>query len=172
MSSPTIPMPVVTWAALECKRQRSGEESVSWMCKAWLYARGRRDRLPTLGDVWKLGKLVEPTKNAKGVRTVGVRVGSDIKLPWPEVPRALARLMACTPDRTRPDYDPVAVDDWYRAYEEVHPFIDGNGRTGTLLLNWLKGTLLEPVHPPDWDDPEAYWAKPRADMRTHYASWD
>lgn len=39
----------------------------------------------------------------------------------------------------------VTVDDWYLAYEAIHPFGDGNGRTGKILHNWLMGTLEEPV---------------------------
>lgn len=42
------------------------------------------------------------------------------------------------------------VDDWYLAYEWVHPFIDGNGRTGKILHNWLNGTLDDPVLVPDY----------------------
>ena len=37
------------------------------------------------------------------------------------------------------------ADDWYLAYEAIHPFGDGNGRTGKILHNWLLGTLDEPV---------------------------
>lgn len=37
------------------------------------------------------------------------------------------------------------ADDWYLAYEAIHPFGDGNGRTGKILHNWLLGTLAEPV---------------------------
>lgn len=37
------------------------------------------------------------------------------------------------------------VDDWYLAFEAVHPLADGNGRTGKILHNWLLGTLGEPV---------------------------
>lgn len=39
----------------------------------------------------------------------------------------------------------VTADDWYLAYEAVHPFADGNGRTGKILHNWLLGTLDDPV---------------------------
>lgn len=37
------------------------------------------------------------------------------------------------------------ADDWYVAFEAVHPFGDGNGRSGKTLHNWLLGTLSEPV---------------------------
>jgi hypothetical protein len=39
----------------------------------------------------------------------------------------------------------VTADDWYLLYEAVHPFGDGNGRSGKVLHNWLLGTLAEPV---------------------------
>jgi hypothetical protein len=34
--------------------------------------------------------------------------------------------------------------DWYLAYEAIHPFADGNGRTGKILHNWLLRTLDQP----------------------------
>lgn len=37
------------------------------------------------------------------------------------------------------------ADDWYLAFEAVHPFLDGNGRVGKILHNWLLGTLDNPV---------------------------
>jgi len=37
------------------------------------------------------------------------------------------------------------ADDWYLAYEAIHPFGDGNGRSGKVLHNWLLQTLDEPV---------------------------
>ena len=42
------------------------------------------------------------------------------------------------------------ADDWYLAYEWIHPFCDGNGRTGKILHNWLLGTLDAPVLVPDY----------------------
>jgi hypothetical protein len=38
-----------------------------------------------------------------------------------------------------------SADEWYAAFEFLHPFRDGNGRTGKILFNWLTGTLENPV---------------------------
>jgi fido (protein-threonine AMPylation protein) len=42
----------------------------------------------------------------------------------------------------------------YVEYEEIHPFVDSNGRTGKIILNYLNGTLLDPIFPPNdiWGD--------------------
>lgn len=165
---------VVKYCSIECRLQMSGELSVGWMIDGMIYAQEMskcpdtvgnegqvyRNSLPTVNDVLALGKLVEPIENAQGFRRCGVRVGWDEKMDWQEVPRQMVILMEALrePPVSYPDKGisvPVLTPDtFFKEYEEIHPFRDGNGRTGAILFNWLNGTLDHPVWPSNWfNDP-------------------
>lgn len=160
---------IVRFCSIECKLQMSGELSVGWMVDAWIYAQefstkgdfslaDYESRLPDLQDVINLGRLVEPNVNVhtdrSEFRTVDVRVGYNIKMPWQEVPAAMVGLMGDLYKETLvPDYA-MGPATFFREYEDIHPWRDGNGRTGVILFNWLNGTLDNPVWAPNfWDDP-------------------
>lgn len=143
--------PVIAYVAEEVRRQGhdiqgvDGIERVGWMLGAWCYAalRGAIDvRL-----IIELGQRVEPFKNFGGLRNCGVRVGPHIKPDFEKVAQMLDSLVARQSEMT-----PLA---FYRAFEEIHPFVDGNGRTGKILLNLLNGTLDEPIFPP-----ADFWGRP------------
>jgi len=120
-----------------------GIQRVGWMLDAWSYALEYYAlRLePTVWDVVMLGKTVERCKNAPGLRRYGVKVGTRICPPWRDVPQLLDRLFEKASTLTPLHF--------YKEFELIHPFVDGNGRTGKILLNWLNGTLLDPIFPPD-----------------------
>lgn len=162
---------IVRFCSIECKLQMSGELSVGWMVDAWLYAQEASkirheftDELigytynPTLADVLNIGKLVEPNVNYNGFRKVDVRVGWDVKMNWENVPRAMDALMeslTAEPDKSHPGITiPVMTPDkFFKEYEDIHPWRDGNGRSGVILFNWINGTLDDPQWAPNfWND--------------------
>jgi hypothetical protein len=138
---------IVRFCAVECKMQVSGEESVWWMVEAWNWAieQSRLGSRPSPARIRTLGALVEPRKNVSGFRTIGVRVGCDVKGDWQHVPRQIENLCRCRDSKT--------AADWFYEYEDIHPFVDGNGRTGQILFNWLAGSLGAPEWAPNfWND--------------------
>lgn len=64
----------------------------------------------------------------------GVRVGNHIAPPsGPDIRALLEHLVRCANDRS--------MNAWevHTAYEQLHPFTDGNGRSGRILWRWQMG---------------------------------
>lgn len=161
---------IIKYCAEECKRQRSGEMSVYDMVCAWSWmqenAQVYNPPMLDLVMIEQLGVLVEPIDNRGGFRKIPIGVtdpekGWIEKAPWERVPSLLQLLIDSYYEATL-DLDPdggrlgfnilskTPEDQFYYEYENIHPFRDGNGRTGKILYNYLCGTLENPILPPNF----------------------
>jgi len=136
---------VNTFIGEEVERQgftpgtESFDKRYHWMWGAWRYAVDASvvKTQPDVRDVVYLGSLVEPGKNYKGIRTVGVQVGGRICPQAAHLPGLMSGWVKALSHLT--------PDEAYLEFEKIHPFVDGNGRVGKVIHNWLNKTLDEPV---------------------------
>ena len=118
-----------------------GQLRVEWMHLAWGYAQFHNADPPTPHDMLELGWLVERSKNDCGYRKVNVQVGGRVCPAWRDVPLLIKQLWG--------DLEDLCPLEFYLRFELIHPFEDGNGRVGKILLCWLNETLDDPDFPPD-----------------------
>lgn len=135
-------MLIVKWAAEECERQHSGEMSVYRLVDAAAMFKwaSRKDISVTM--IKEIARVVEPEKNGYGFRVVPVVVGKKLNYgaDYAQIERLLEQLVGAK--------DSLTPDEWYYEFELIHPFLDGNGRVGSILWNILSGNTIFKA-PPD-----------------------
>jgi len=154
----------------DTREWHDGGKRVEGMLNAWHWAQGNERNTPTVADIQELAAMIEPDDNRRGeFRHENVYIGNRMGVYPPYlgnvVPILADRAGSVVPGKSRGSLvnrfmvetfeDQVrelvhTVDDWYLAFEWIHPFRDGNGRTGKILHNWLGGTLEDPVLVPDY----------------------
>ena len=122
---------------------QDGQKRVAWMLEAWRWTRGlAKDGQPITRDaVEQIGRLIEREKNHDGFRTRPVYIAGHVRRQDVETIRHEVAVLC----RDAGEIDALS---WYKRFEEIHPFIDGNGRTGKVMLNWLIDRWDDPLFPP------------------------
>jgi len=86
----------------------------------------------------------EPSK--LGLREVAVVVGNEAVAPSEEINDRLKELFYWYEKNRKTMYPPELAFDFYYKFERIHPFADGNGRTGRLIMNRiLKENKYHPI---------------------------
>ncbi len=70
-------------------------------------------------------------------RKEAVFIGNKEGIPWPLIPSAMEQWCDVVNANVQ-----AKIGDSYKflhvSYEKIHPFVDGNGRTGRMFMNWQR----------------------------------
>lgn len=111
-------------------------ESLNQALIAWEFLKEQTRLSP--GIVLEVHKILMKDKLAPEelghFRRVGVSIGGRLGMPWKVVSEMTFNW--CEVANEKSDWDSIKQD--HINFENIHPFVDGNGRTGRMLMNWQR----------------------------------
>lgn len=129
------------------------EDSISLL--AWEWLQKQEWSLKTILGLHKRIMYVQRPDIAGKIRTCDVCVGSTQMPHCKKVPGLLKTWISRSEKACHPSIIKIRHVD----FEHIHPFVDGNGRTGRMLMNWQRVRAgLEPL-------------LIKADQRQDYYKW-
>jgi hypothetical protein len=133
-------MNLYEYTKAECDRQGVGEaDRVRMDIATRFLLDGESVKVLRLEDiVLILGNIVDlRNKNYRKVPVVFNQ--GDPAIPADQVPRQMELLLT--------NKDALTPDEFCKAFLDIHPFVDGNGRVASILYNWLKGNDTHHLEP-------------------------
>src|SRR3990167_1403257 len=112
--------------------------SLSDAYDAWVYCISYDKLTPAV--IRKTHKILmrrqDITEKYKGhYRDCPVWVGGREGMSWKNIQKAVAALCK---DMNNEKINDIFPKIYHIRYEKIHPFIDGNGRTGRIFMNWYR----------------------------------
>jgi hypothetical protein len=161
-----VPLSVVKYCAQEVERQHAGPLQVYDMVNAWDFAfhMSSVHKTPRLRHVITIATLVESNRQINPImgevnyrHTVvskGSSFGPVIGSHPADIDRAMSHWYESKPqpnlrglDELTGEWQPYEffMELWIKGLLDIHPWADGNGRTASIVRNWMCGTLGDPT---------------------------
>jgi len=128
---------IVIHCLREGLRQHVGVAQIGSLLHGYDYALENATRLPTEGDFLHLAGIIEPSNGGRYRQTPVTFANGGSSCAPGQIAQTMGRLFGFLDAETD-------AEEFTKAVLQVHPFSDGNGRTGFILRNWLNGTLVTP----------------------------
>jgi len=101
--------------------------------------------------------LMKKSEQIGNYRTCNVYIGNDSGVVYQSVPELMKELAEKIKVLEKKDSGYQRIWNIHNEFEIIHPFVDGNGRTGRLILNWLSLKHLGQFEIIEIDKREVYY---------------